>query len=199
MSSATVVVEARSIGGQAGTSSMIRNYLGFHRGIHGGELAHRAWQQATLLGAEFVLDDGGQVAGRAVILAAGVTYRQLDIPELDRLIGAGVFYGAAGVVAPAVAGEDAFVVGGANSAGQAALHLAKHAAHVTLLIRGASLTAGMSEYLVRQIQATSNVEVRLHASGRRLRRHPPREPDPAGRPRSAGEGGRRRGVHHDRR
>ena len=176
----TLVVEARSIGGQAGTSSMIRNYLGFHRGIHGGELAHRAWQQATLLGAEFVftnrataltaegdhhvltLDDGGQLAGRAVILAAGITYRQLDIPELDRLIGAGVFHGAAGVVAPAVAGEDVFVVGGANSAGQAALHLAKHAAHVTLLIRGASLAAGMSDYLVRQIQATPNVEVRLH-------------------------------------
>jgi thioredoxin reductase (NADPH) len=176
----TLVVEARSIGGQAGTSSMIRNYLGFHRGIHGGELAHRAWQQATLLGAEFVftnrataltaegdhhvltLDDGGQVAGRAVILAAGVAYRQLDLPELDRLIGAGVFYGAAGVVAPAVAAEDVFVVGGANSAGQAALHLAKHAAHVTLLIRGASLAAGMSDYLVRQIQATPNVEVRLH-------------------------------------
>ena len=117
----TLVVEQRSIGGQAGTSSMIRNYLGFHRGISGGELAHRAWQQATLLGAEFIftnpataltgesdhhvltLEDGTKVAGRAVILAAGVTYRHLDIPELDRLIGAGVFYGAAGVVAPAVA------------------------------------------------------------------------------------------------
>jgi thioredoxin reductase (NADPH) len=176
----TLVVEARSIGGQAGTSSMIRNYLGFHRGIHGGELAHRAWQQATLLGAEFVftnrataltaesdhhvltLDDGGQVAGRAVILAAGVAYRHLDIPAFDRLIGAGVFYGAAGVVAPAVAGESVYVVGGANSAGQAALHLAKHAAHVTLLIRGASLAAGMSDYLVRQIQVTPNIAVRLN-------------------------------------
>ena len=109
----TLVVEARAIGGQAGTSSMIRNYLGFQRGISGGELAHRAWQQATLLGADFVftnrvtaltskddehvltLEDGSQVAARAVILATGVTYRRLDIPELDRLVGAGVFYGAA--------------------------------------------------------------------------------------------------------
>jgi thioredoxin reductase (NADPH) len=175
----TLVLEARSIGGQAGTSSMIRNYLGFHRGISGGELAHRAWQQAVLLGAEFVfthrvtalsfngsqqlltLEDGSQVAGRAVILAAGVTYRHLNIPELDRLIGAGVFYGAAGVVAPAVAGENVFVVGGANSAGQAALHLAKYAARVNLLVRGASLAAGMSDYLVRQIEATPNVVVRL--------------------------------------
>ncbi len=96
-----------------------------------------------------------------MILAAGVTYRRLEIPELDRLIGAGVFYGAAGVMAPAVAGGDVFVVGGANSAGQAALHLAKYAAHVTLLIRGASLAAGMSDYLVRQIEATPNVAVRL--------------------------------------
>jgi thioredoxin reductase (NADPH) len=176
----TLVVEARAIGGQAGTSSTIRNYLGFQRGINGGELAHRAWQQATLLGAEFIftnratalaaesdhhllmLDDGSKVAGRAVILATGVAYRHLDIPELDRLIGAGVFYGAAGVMAQAVAGEDVFIVGGANSAGQAALHLAKHAAHVTLLIRGASLAAGMSDYLVRQIQATPNIAVRLN-------------------------------------
>ena len=126
----TLVVEARAIGGQAGTSSMIRNYLGFQRGISGGELAHRAWQQATLLGADFVftnrvtaltsndgehvltLEDGSQVAARAVILATGVTYRRLDTPELDRLVGAGVFYGAAGVMASAVAGEDVFVVGG---------------------------------------------------------------------------------------
>jgi thioredoxin reductase (NADPH) len=175
----TLVLEERAIGGQAGTSSMIRNYLGFHRGIHGGELAHRAWQQATLLGAEFVftnrataltvegdhqvltLDGGSRAAGRAVILAAGVTYSHLDIPEFDRLIGVGVFYGAAGVEAPAVAGEDVFVVGGANSAGQAALHLAKYAARVTVLIRGASLAARMSDYLVRQIQATPNIAVRL--------------------------------------
>jgi thioredoxin reductase (NADPH) len=175
----TLLLEARAIGGQAGTSSMIRNYLGFPRGISGGELAHRAWQQATLLGAEFVfthqvtalttdgdrhaleLDDGGQVAARAVILATGVTYRRLGLPDLDRLVGAGVFYGAAGVVAPAITGEDVFIVGGANSAGQAALHLARYAARVTLLVRGPSLAAGMSHYLVRQIAATPNVVVRL--------------------------------------
>jgi thioredoxin reductase (NADPH) len=175
----TLLLEARAIGGQAGTSSMIRNYLGFPRGISGGELAHRAWQQATLLGAEFVFthqvttlttdgdrhalefDDGGEVASRAVILATGVTYRRLGLPDLDRLVGAGVFYGAAGVVAPAIAGEDVYVVGGANSAGQAALHLARYAARVTMLVRGPSLAAGMSHYLVRQIAATPNVVVRL--------------------------------------
>ena len=175
----TLLVEVRAIGGQAGTSSMIRNYLGFPRGIGGGELAHRAWQQATLLGAEFVfthrvtgltmdgtrhvlaLDDGGQVTARAVVLATGVAYRRLGISDLDSLVGAGVFYGAAGVAAPAVAGEDVYVIGGANSAGQAALHLAKYAAQVTLLVRGASLEAGMSDYLVRQIDATPNIVVRL--------------------------------------
>ncbi len=175
----TLVLEARSIGGQAGTSSMIRNYLGFPRGISGGELAHRAWQQAILLGAEFAfthsvtalttdgtrhlltLDDGAQVAAPAVILAAGVTYRRLGIPGLDRLVGAGVFYGAAGVMAPAVAGEDVYVVGGANSAGQAALHLARYAARVTLLVRGATLAAGMSDYLIQQIAAVPNIAVRL--------------------------------------
>ena len=175
----TLLLEARAIGGQAGTSSMIRNYLGFPRGISGGELAHRAWQQATLLGAEFVfthqvtalttdgdrhaleLDDGGPIAARAVILATGVTYRRLGLPDLDRLVGAGVFYGAAGVVAPAIAGEDVYVVGGANSAGQAALHVARYAARVTILVRGPSLAAGMSHYLIRQIAATPNVVVRL--------------------------------------
>jgi thioredoxin reductase (NADPH) len=175
----TLLLEARSIGGQAGTSSMIRNYLGFPRGISGGELAQQAWQQATLLGAEFVfthqvtslttagerhalaLTDGSQVEARAVIIATGVTYRRLGIPDLDRLVGAGVFYGAAGVAAPAVAGENVCVVGGANSAGQAALHLAKFAARVTVLVRGPSLAAGMSAYLVRQIEATPNIVVRL--------------------------------------
>jgi thioredoxin reductase (NADPH) len=102
-----------------------------------------------------MLDDGSEVAARAVIFALGVSYRRLDIPEFDRLIGAGVYYGAAGVMAPALASEDVFVVGGANSAGQAALHLAKYAARVTLVVRGSSLAAGMSDYLVRQIRAGS--------------------------------------------
>jgi thioredoxin reductase (NADPH) len=160
---------------------MIRNYLGFPGGIGGGELAHLAWQQATLLGAEFVFThqvttlgtdgdrhvvgfhDGGLVAARAVVLATGVRYRRLDVPDLDRLTGAGVFYGAAGVMAPAVAGEEVYVVGGANSAGQAALHLAQYASRVTLLVRGDSLAAGMSHYLVRQIDVTPNIAVRLHS------------------------------------
>ncbi|MGH8824469.1 MAG: NAD(P)/FAD-dependent oxidoreductase [Jiangellaceae bacterium] len=172
-------MESLAIGGQAGTSSMIRNYLGFPRGIGGGELAHRAWEQSVLLGAQFVftqpvmrlaarrdhrvleLADGDVVTTRAVIIAVGVTYRRLEIPALERLLGVGVFYGAAGVEAPAMAGEEVCVVGGANSAGQAALHLAKFAARVTLLARGPSLAAGMSDYLVRQIEATSNICVRL--------------------------------------
>jgi thioredoxin reductase (NADPH) len=175
----TVVLEPHSIGGQAGTSSMIRNYLGFPRGISGGGLAYRAWEQAVLFGTEFVfiqeatglsargeerviaLGDGSHAVARAVIIAAGVAYRRLGIAALDRLIGAGVFYGAAGVEAPAMAGEHVYVVGGANLAGQAALHLAKYAARVTLLVRGESLAAGMSDYLITQLKATPNVEVRL--------------------------------------
>ncbi len=175
----TLVVDPDTIGGQAGTSSMIRNYLGFPRGIGGAELAHRAWEQAVLLGADFVftqaasalvasgaervvtLDGGTDVVARSVLVAAGATYRLTGIPTLDRHIGAGVFYGAASSEAPAMAGEEVFVVGGANSAGQAALHLARYAKQVTILVRGESLEAGMSDYLVRQLRATSNVDVRL--------------------------------------
>jgi thioredoxin reductase (NADPH) len=175
----TLVIEPRAIGGQAGTSSMIRNYLGFPRGISGDALAHRAWEQAVLFGAQFVftqqatrlttrggehaimLTDATEATARAVIIASGVTYRRLGIPALDRLVGMGVFYGAAGVEAPAMARQEVYVVGGANSAGQAALHLAKFAARVTLLVRSQSLSAGMSDYLITQLQATSNVEVRL--------------------------------------
>ena len=175
----TLVLEPLAIGGQAGTSSMIRNYLGFPRGIGGGELAHRAWEQAVLFGAEFAftrpatglatrgrermisLSDGSEVIARAVIIASGVDYRRMGVPSLERLVGAGVFYGAAGVEAPAMAGEEVYVVGGANSAGQAALHLARFASRVTLLLRGESLAAGMSDYLIRQIEATPNLAVRL--------------------------------------
>jgi thioredoxin reductase (NADPH) len=177
----TIVIESIAIGGQAGTSSLIRNYLGFPRGISGGALAHQAWEQAVLFGAQFVftqeatefavrddvkvltLADGDAVAARAAIIAAGVTYRRLEIPALERLLGAGVFYGAAGIEAPAVAGENVYVVGGANSAGQAALHLAKYAAQVTLLVRGGSLARSMSDYLIKQLTATPNVTVRLRA------------------------------------
>jgi thioredoxin reductase (NADPH) len=175
----TVVVEELAIGGQAGTSSLIRNYLGFPRGLSGADLAHQAWQQAVLFGAEFVfthravrftptrdhhvitLNDGSEAAARAVIIATGVTYRRLDIPGLDRLVGTGVFYGAASVEAPALAGQEVYVIGGANSAGQAALHLARFASRVTLLVRGQSLAAGMSDYLVRQLGETPNLDVRL--------------------------------------
>jgi thioredoxin reductase (NADPH) len=177
----TLVIEPWSLGGQAGSSSMIRNYLGFPRGISGAGLAHRAWEQAVLFGAQFVftqgavqlrpqgdqrliaLSGGDTAVARAVIIAAGVTYRRLGIPSLDRLVGMGVFYGAAGAEAPAMAGEEVYVVGGANSAGQAALYLARFAARVTLLVRGDSLAASMSNYLITQLQATSNVDVRLHS------------------------------------
>jgi thioredoxin reductase (NADPH) len=172
-------MEPLAIGGQAGTSSMIRNYLGFPKGIGGGELARRAWEQAVLFGAEFAftrpaiglatrgrerniaISDGSEVGARAVIIASGVDYRRIGVPSLEHLVGAGVFYGAAGVEAPAMVGEEVYVVGGANSAGQAALHLAKFASRVTLLVRAESLAAGMSDYLIRQIEATPNVEVML--------------------------------------
>jgi len=174
----TVVLEAEAIGGQAGTSSMIRNYLGFPRGISGADLAQRAQEQAWLLGAEFVygpravglhaqgtdwvvrLSDGNVITSRAVVLATGVTYRRLGVPALDALNGAGVFYGAAAPEAQAMTGEEVYVVGGANSAGQAALHLARFARRVTLLVRGSSLAATMSDYLVREIDAATNIVVR---------------------------------------
>jgi thioredoxin reductase (NADPH) len=173
-----VVADAAGIGGQARSSSLIRNYLGFARGVSGSRLAEQAYDQAAALGANFVfmhratslarsddgfmlkLEDGRTVHGRVVILATGASYRRLAIPELDGLIGAGVFYGGPVSEAPTVAGKEVFVVGGGNSAGQAALHLARYARHVTILIRSASLAAGMSHYLVRAVGATPNVTVR---------------------------------------
>jgi thioredoxin reductase (NADPH) len=174
----TVVLEPEAIGGQAGTSSRIRNYLGFPTGVSGGELALRAFTQAWNFGAEYVygnpaaglhiqepdrvitLAGGTEVRSRAVVIATGVSYRRLGIPSLDALTGAGVFYGAATTEATAMKDQDVFVVGGANSAGQAAVHLARYAARVTLLVRGPSLTESMSEYLIKEITGTANIAVR---------------------------------------
>ena len=176
----TVVVERETFGGQAGTSSLIRNYLGFSRGISGSELAWQAYQQAWLFGATFrlarqatglrrdgdelvvTLSDGTEVAGRAVILATGVSYRRLDVPSLEALVGKGVFYGAAASEAQAMEGREVYVVGGANSAGQAAMHLSRYASRVTMLVRGDSLTRSMSDYLIQEIEAAQNVDVRCH-------------------------------------
>lgn len=175
----TLVVDAGAIGGQATSSSLIRNYLGFPHGVSGRRLAVRAYEQAWVFGASFAfmqratalrregdrllvsLSEGGRVGARAVVLATGATYRRLGVPELEALNGAGVYYGGPASEAPAMAGEDVYVVGGANSAGQAALHLARYAGRVTLVVRAQSLGAGMSRYLVREIEAVPNIEVRL--------------------------------------
>jgi thioredoxin reductase (NADPH) len=174
----TVVVERETFGGQAGTSSLIRNYLGFSRGISGSELAWQAYQQAWLFGASFrlarhttalhhrqgrlvvSLSDGTEVAGRAAIIATGASYRRLGVPSLEALQGAGVFYGAAVAQAQGMKGQEVYVVGGGNSAGQAARHLSKHARRVTLLVIGESLAAHMSRYLIEEIEATENIQVR---------------------------------------
>ena len=175
----TLVVDNGGIGGQATSSSLIRNYLGFPRGVSGRQLAESAYEQAWVFGARFAfmhdalsmrrdgdrigiaISDGGEVGARAVILAGGATYRRLDVDEIEELTGAGVFFGGPTVEAPAVAGGEAYVVGGANSAGQAALHLAEYARRVTLVIRADSLEAGMSHYLIDQVERARNVEVRL--------------------------------------
>ena len=175
----TLVVDDGGIGGQATSSSLIRNYLGFPRGVSGRRLAESAYEQAWVFGAKFAfmhdatairregeriyvaLSDGGEVSARAVILATGATYRRLGVPELEALTGAGVFYGGPASEAPTTVDEDTYVVGGANSAGQAALHLAEYARRVTLAVRAGSLEKGMSHYLIRQIESTPNIEVRL--------------------------------------
>jgi thioredoxin reductase (NADPH) len=178
---ATVALELEAFGGQAGTSSRIRNYLGFPRGISGADLAWRAYEQAWTFGTHFIygnpatsldtgenmhvvgLEDGSQIRSRAVIIATGVSYRRLGIAELESLVGAGVFYGASTIEAQAVAGKPVFVVGGGNSAGQAALHLSRYAEQVTLLVRSPSLAASMSEYLMREIGNAANVHVRYRS------------------------------------
>jgi len=174
-----LVVERQSIGGQAGSSARIRNYLGFSRGLSGAELAQRAYQQAWVFGATFLLtrdvtglriENGGhvvsisggiEVEARTVILALGVSYRRLEVPALATLEGAGVFYGSSPSEARQFTGASVYVVGGANSAGQAAVHLSRYAAKVTLVVRGESLAASMSQYLLDEIAGKENVEVRL--------------------------------------
>jgi thioredoxin reductase (NADPH) len=175
---ATVLIERDSIGGQAGSSSMIRNYLGFARGIGGAELARQAYEQAWVFGARFMIGrevtdlrcgdtqaltttDGTAISSRTVILAAGMRYNRLNVPALERLVGRGVYYGASPAEARHVAGKEVHLVGAGNSAGQAALHLAKWAEKVTLLVRGDGLGRSMSRYLIEEIEAAANVEVLL--------------------------------------
>ena len=173
----TLLIERQTPGGQAGSSSRIENYLGFPTGLSGAELAHRAWTQAIRLGAELMapqevvslsvqdeykvltLGDGTAVRTRAVVLTTGVSYRTLLAPGLDRLSGAGVYYGAARTEARSCLGQPVFVVGGGNSAGQAAMYLSNYASRVSLVIRGESLAAGMSAYLIEQIAQTPTIEV----------------------------------------
>ncbi len=175
----TLVVDRGTIGGQAGSSSLIRNYLGFSRGISGGELAQRAYQQAWVFGTTFLLMreatslrtegsrlrlqvSGHDVSASAVVLATGASYRGLDVPALEKMTDAGVFYSAS-TQGQALSGEALYVVGGGNSAGQAAMHLSRYAGRVTLVIRGESLGDSMSRYLRDALEATENVEVRYRA------------------------------------
>jgi thioredoxin reductase (NADPH) len=170
----TLVIEPHAPGGQAGSSSKIENYLGFPSGITGADLGRRAHVQASRFGAEFVtqratglridgqyrfiqLADGREVSSHVVLLSLGVHYRKLEIPGANQLAGRGIYYGAALVEAVSCKDEDVFVVGGANSAGQAALHFARYARKVTMLVRGAGLKATMSKYLIDEIARTSNI------------------------------------------
>ncbi len=174
----TLVIEREAPGGQAGTSSRIENYLGFPNGVSGDELASRALQQARRLGAEIVvtrrvesldpatreltLDGGERVRAHSVILATGVSWRRVVIDGFDRLIGKGIYYGAARSEAAAMHGQDVYLIGAGNSAGQAALHFANYAQQVTLLVRGDSLEKSMSRYLIEQIAGKANIAARLN-------------------------------------
>ena len=174
----TLVVERKAPGGQAGMSSRIENYLGFPGGVSGGELARRAVTQARRFGVEVLtaqeavglsvdgpsktvqLGDGSELKCRALLIATGVSYRQLQAAGIERLTGAGVYYGAAMTEGESVRGQDVYIVGGANSAGQAAMYFSRFARTVTMLVRGASLSARMSQYLIDQIHGVDNIRVR---------------------------------------
>jgi thioredoxin reductase (NADPH) len=173
-----LVLDEGGIGGQVRSSSLIRNYLGFPKGVSGSRLAEQAYEQASVFGATFVFmhrvtaltcsgdfltlsfADERRVTAQTVILAIGATYRRLGIPALEELTGAGMFYGGPTSEAPALSGKVAYVVGGGNSAGQAVLHLARYAKQVTLLVRAQTLQAGMSRYLIQEIESTPNLDVR---------------------------------------
>ncbi|HKE38409.1 MAG TPA: FAD-dependent oxidoreductase [Casimicrobiaceae bacterium] len=177
----TVLIEREAPGGQAGTSTRIENYLGFPSGLSGDELGTRALQQAKRFGAEIVvarevvgldaagneravvLDGGDRVRARTLILSNGVTWRELELPSADALLGRGIYYGAARSEAMNYAGEDVFLVGGGNSAGQAAVFFANYARKVTLLVRGRTLADSMSHYLIQQLGAKDNIEVRVRS------------------------------------
>jgi len=178
----TVMIEREAPGGQAGTSSRIENYLGFPSGLSGSDLAHRAVTQAKRFGVEILtpqeckgirvedqyrsvqLVTGSEISCHAMILALGVSWRRLDIPGLEHLTGAGVYYGAAQTEAMSCQGEEVYIVGGANSAGQAAMYFSKYAYNVTMLVRGDSLAKSMSQYLIDQIADTPNIIVQNHTS-----------------------------------
>jgi len=173
----TVIIERAAAGGQAGQSSRIENYLGFPDGVSGDQLTDRARRQALRLGAELItaraavglevqgparrviFDDGTSVLTKTVLLATGVSYRRLAADGLDDLVGRGVFYGSASTQAPACAGDHVIIVGGANSAGQAAVFFSRHAARVTMAIRGDSLERSMSSYLIEQIAGIDTIDV----------------------------------------
>ncbi|MGA8230721.1 MAG: FAD-dependent oxidoreductase [Candidatus Acidiferrales bacterium] len=178
----TVMIEREAPGGQAGMSSRIENYLGFPNGLSGGDLARRAVVQAQRFGVEILspqealsvrtegsyrfvkLADGNEISCHALMIATGVQWRRLEAPGIDRLQGAGVYYGGGATEAMSCQGEITYVVGGANSAGQAAMNFAKYAERVVILVRGSSLASTMSQYLIDQIQETPNIQVWSHAS-----------------------------------
>jgi thioredoxin reductase (NADPH) len=176
-----VLIEKEATGGQAGTSSKIENYLGFPQGLTGADLARRATSQALRFGVEILrpqeavslrvedpyryilLSDGAEISAHAVLIATGVSVRRLEVPGVDKLTGAGVYYGAALTEAAFYRDQEVVVVGGANSAGQGAMFFSRYARKVTMLVRGSSLEAGMSQYLVDQIRGTPNIAVILRS------------------------------------
>lgn len=176
----TVMIEREAPGGQAGMSSRIENYLGFPSGLSGGDLARRAVVQARRFGVEILsaeatavrldgpyrflrLADGAELSCHALLVATGVQWRKLEAPGVERLTGAGIYYGAAMTEALAARDEDVYIVGGANSAGQAAMYFSKYAHRVVMLVRGSSLAASMSQYLINQLKETANIQVEFHS------------------------------------